>query len=67
MLHISVAEMLVNNLSASHADMPVEVARKPALFARFRRVVTGRFERMGASFQGPPRILPVLDAPIVQP
>lgn len=62
MLHISVAEMLVNNLSASHADMPVEVARKPALFARFRRVVTGRFERMG-----PPRILPALDAPIVQP
>ena len=67
MLHISVAEMLVNNLSVSHADMPVDVARKPGLFARLRRMVTVRFERMGALVQVPARVLPTLDDPIVQP
>lgn len=66
MLHISVAEMLVNNLSAPHADMPVEVAQKPALFASLRRIVTARFDRMGALVQVPPQVLPVLDDPIAQ-
>jgi hypothetical protein len=39
MLHISVAEMLVNNLSTPHADMPVEVLEKPGLFARFGKMI----------------------------
>jgi hypothetical protein len=39
MLHISVAEMLVNNLSTSHADMPVEVVEKPGIFARLGKMI----------------------------
>ena len=66
MLHISVVEMFVNNLSAQHADMPIEVARKQTPLGWLRGVFAARFDRMVSLVQSPAQVLPPPDAPIVQ-
>ncbi len=60
MLHISVAELLVDRLSTPHADMPVKDDLTP-------KPIGGRLGRLWGLFQGRPQTMPTLDAPLVQP